>query len=65
VHNILVRYVVQELEGSLFLCPLDGDVGYTTLLHEAGRFTEYGEAVDTAAVLSLGAYRISEVVERS
>lgn len=57
-----VGYVVQEMDGSLFLCPVEGDVGYTRYLHEAGRFNEYAEAVDTCALLSIGGYRITAVL---
>ena len=55
-------FIVQDAESGLFLMPLDGDVGYTKWAHEAGRFDELGEAVDTAAFVLSGSFHVTEVV---
>ena len=54
-------YVVQDDESGLFLMPLDGDVGYTQWLHEAGRFEELAEAVDTGEFVLSGKFQITGV----
>ena len=54
-------YVVQDAESGLFLMPLEGDVGYTKWLHEAGRFHELAEATDTAQFILGGAFYVTEV----
>jgi hypothetical protein len=41
-----VVYVVQELSSGEFLCPVDGDVGRTPRLREAGGFGDVDEAHD-------------------
>lgn len=41
-------YIVQDRETALFLCPQDGDVGYTQWLNEAGRFDDQESAFETA-----------------
>ena len=45
-----VKYIVQDCESGLFLMPHEGDVGFTSWAHEAGRFEAYSEAIDTAAI---------------
>jgi hypothetical protein len=56
-----VAFVVQDAESGLFLMPCEGDVGYTQWLHEAGRFDELGDAVDTAVFILNGRYFVTEV----
>lgn len=56
------KYVVQDAESGLFLMPLDGDVGYTRWLHEAGRFDELAEAMDTGLFNLAGKFHVTEVV---
>jgi hypothetical protein len=46
--NFELKYIVQDKESALFLMPQNGDVGFTSWAHEAGRFDELSEAVDTA-----------------
>lgn len=41
-------WVAQDTDTGLFLCPQDGDVGFTKLLKDAGRFTDPEAAVETA-----------------
>lgn len=45
-----VKFIVQDKESGLFLTPVDGDVGFTSWAHEAGRFDALDEAQDTAAL---------------
>lgn len=56
-----VAFVVQDAESGLFLMPFEGDVGYTQWLHEAGRFDEYADAVDTAVFVLNGHCYVTEV----
>ena len=42
-------FVVQDKESACFLCPQDGDVGFTQWLNEAGRFDSEEEAIETAS----------------
>ena len=45
----LIRvYVVQSLNSGDFLCPYEGDVGFTPYLYRAGFFYDREEAVSTA-----------------
>lgn len=55
-------FIVQDAESGLFLTPLDGDVGYTQWAHEAGRFDELADAVDTAHFVLTGRFHVTEVV---
>lgn len=55
------RFVVQDKESGLFLMPLEGDVGFTSWLHEAGRFDEFEEAADTGAMNCGEGFFISSV----
>jgi hypothetical protein len=55
-------FIVQDAESGLFLMPLEGDVGYTQWAHEAGRFDELAEAVDTAQFVLTGQFHVTEVV---
>lgn len=41
-------WVVQDTDSGLFLCPYQGDVGFTKLLREAGRFEDGESALETA-----------------
>jgi hypothetical protein len=56
------KFIVQDRESGLFLTPVDGDVGYTKWAHEAGRFDEAIEAVDTANLVCSSGYFVTEVV---
>jgi len=58
-------FIVQDAESGLFLMPLNGDVGYTQWLHEAGRFDELAEAMDTAHFVLGGQFYVTEVVAGS
>jgi hypothetical protein len=55
-------FVVQEAESALFLTSFQGDVGYTQWLHEAGRFDEVGEAMDTGNFMLGCPFHVTEVV---
>lgn len=55
-------FIVQDAESGLFLTPMQGDVGYTQWAHEAGRFDELAEAVDTAEFVLGGQFHVTEVV---
>lgn len=55
-------FIVQDAESGLFLTPSEGDVGYTQWAHEAGRFDELAEAVDTAQFVLSGSFHITEVI---
>jgi hypothetical protein len=44
-------FVVQDRESACFLCPLNGDVGLTPWINEAGQFESEEEALDTASVV--------------
>jgi len=55
-------FIVQDAESGLFLTPVEGDVGYTKWAHEAGRFDELAEAVDTAQFVLSGEFHVTEVV---
>lgn len=41
-------FIVQCTDSGLFLCPYEGDVGYTKLLRDAGRFYDADAAFETA-----------------
>ncbi|UXY14091.1 hypothetical protein N8I74_12255 [Chitiniphilus purpureus] len=41
-------FLVQDKDSGLFLCPREGDVGYTKYVDQAGPFDSYEEALDTA-----------------
>jgi len=56
-----VAFVVQDLQSYLFLCPQDGDVGYTPSLHTAGHFEGYEEAFDTAVIVLGDGFKINRV----
>ena len=57
-----MAFIVQEAETALFLTPHQGDVGYTQFAHEAGRFDEMDEAVDTANFVLSTPFFVTEVV---
>ena len=56
-----VGYVVQCLQSWNFLCPQDGDVGFTPALHAAGSFDDYQAAFDTAVLILGDGFKITEV----
>ncbi|AMC34212.1 hypothetical protein [Janthinobacterium sp. B9-8] len=51
-------WIVQSLEDGFFLMPLNGDVGYTQWLSEAGLFEDKQAAIDTAVDLLDGQFSI-------
>lgn len=55
------KYVVKTSDG--YLCPRDGDVGWTPDLAAAGRFDSQDEAEDTATVIGyhLGEFEVTPV----
>lgn len=55
-------FIVQDAESGLFLTPVEGDVGYTKWAHEAGRFDELADAVETGKFVLDGEFHITEVV---
>lgn len=55
-------FIVQDAESGLFLAPVEGDVGYTKWAHEAGRFDELAEAIDTAHFVLGARFHVTEVV---
>lgn len=61
-HKREVKFIVQDKESALFLMPVEGDVGFTPWLHEAGRFDAYSEATDTAALNCHEGYFVTEVL---
>ena len=46
--GLICVYVVQSLNSGDFLCPYEGDVGFTPYLYRAGFFYDREEAVSTA-----------------
>lgn len=61
-HEAEVKFVVQDEESGCFLLPIQGDVGFTRWLHEAGKFDGYDEACDTASVNCHEGYFVSQVL---
>lgn len=57
-----VGYVVQELDSNMFLCMDEGDVGYTSFLHEADPFDCIESAVDTAHMCVGSNFKVTAVV---
>ncbi|MDW5418873.1 hypothetical protein R6242_20080 [Iodobacter sp. CM08] len=57
--NLKPVWIVQSLDDGFFLMPLNGDVGYTQWLSEAGFFEEKQAAIDTAVDLLDGQFSIS------
>ncbi len=58
-------FVVQDRQSGEFMCPsVDGDVGYTMYLSEAGKFYELETAIETAELHLDGDYKISTFYER-
>jgi hypothetical protein len=47
--SLLFGVVVQDADTGQFLCPLDGDVGYTKFINQAGKFDDIESAVLTAS----------------
>jgi hypothetical protein len=43
-----IKFIVQDKESGCFLMPYNGDVGFTSWAHEAGRFDAVDEAEETA-----------------
>lgn len=52
---------MQDVESKLFLMPEDGDVGFTSWAHEAGRFDELAEAIDTAKMNCFAGFHVTTV----
>lgn len=49
IFGVTPVWVVQDVDSGLFLYPSDdGDVGFTALLRDAGRFDNAESAIDTA-----------------
>lgn len=63
--NFVVLFIVQDSESKCFLMPEDGDVGFTSWAHEAGRFADYGEAVDTAELHCYEGFHVTKVVDQA
>ncbi|GHD60791.1 hypothetical protein [Jeongeupia chitinilytica] len=51
-------YFVQDTDTGKFLCPHEGDVGFTKLIINAGPFPEYQDAFDTAVSVLGGEFVI-------
>lgn len=60
--NGVVVYVVQDLGSGEFLCPRDGDVGFTPRLRDAGGFGEADEACQAGLDHCDGAFDVVSVV---
>ena len=56
-------FIVQEHESGFFLYPEHGEAGFTKLLKDAGRFTDYEGAFETAKYCCDGAFSIVEFLE--
>lgn len=57
-----VKFIVQDKESANFLCPYEGDVGFTQFAHEAGRFDALDEAEETAALHCHEGFYVTRVV---
>lgn len=57
-----VVYVVQELSSGEFLCPSDGDVGFTARLRDAGGFGDAEEAMHAGVDHCDGAFDVVPIV---
>lgn len=58
-------FVVQDRCTGEFLCPsVDGDVGFTMYLSEAGKFYEVETAIETAELHLDDDYKVSTFYER-
>ncbi len=55
-------YVVQDLSSGEFLCPRDGDVGFTPRLREAGGFGDAEEACQAGLDHCDGAFDVVRLV---
>ena len=62
-HKPEVKFIVQDKESALFLMPHEGDVGFTSWAHEAGRFDGFAEAADTAALNCHEGYFVTQVLQ--
>lgn len=58
-------WIVQDSDTGLFLCPYEGDVGFTKLLREAGRFYDGESAVETALDFLGNQFIVSKFFEES
>lgn len=63
--KFMILYIVQDAESKCFLTPCDGDVGFTSWAHEAGRFNDHGEAVDTAELHCHEGFYVTPVCNES
>ncbi|RDU96679.1 hypothetical protein [Trinickia dinghuensis] len=57
-----VVYVVQDLSSGEFLCPVDGDVGFTCRFREAGGFSDAEEATQAGVDHCDGPFDVVPVV---
>lgn len=57
-----VVYVVQDLASGEFLCPRDGDVGFTSRLRDAGGFGDVEEASQAGLDHCDGAFDVLRLV---
>lgn len=62
--KVEVKFIVQDEESALFLMPVEGDVGFTPWVHEAGRFDALADAVDTAAANCHEGYFVTQVLHK-
>lgn len=60
--NGAVVYVVQDLGSGEFLCPRDGDVGFTARLRDAGAFGDAEEACQAGLDHCDGAFDVLRLV---
>ena len=54
---------MQDKESALFLMPHDGDVGFTSWVHLAGRFDGLADAIETAALNCHEGYFVTQVLQ--
>ncbi len=57
-----IRFIVQDAESGCFLMPQNGDVGFTSWAHEAGRFVALDEAEETAAMHCNEGFFVTRVI---
>lgn len=57
------KFIVQDKESALFLMPHEGDVGFTSWLHLAGRFDGLADAIETAALNCHEGYFVTQVLQ--
>ncbi|MGB7482030.1 MAG: hypothetical protein WA924_17025 [Burkholderiaceae bacterium] len=57
-----IKFIVQDRESGLFLMPQNGDVGFTSWAHEAGRFDQVDEAEETALLNCHAGFYLTRVI---